>query len=151
MVKDMLDDVADIVGASFSVTKARSEVLDFMMPFEAEDLRFFIPMQTSYSWNTYLLPFLYESWSGLSAMLVVLAVGFAFVAKVGKDDCLEEFTLRKCTTFVLGAYGGVGVRRWDETPRNISARLVSSVLSSFLYIIIKTNKYGVYLSNFIDF
>ena len=122
IVKDLLDGNADMAAASLSVTKDRSEVLDFMMPFEHENIGCFISTQTSYSWKTYLLPFLYETWAVLFVILISCSVVFAFVAKAGDDECLQEFTLKKCATYVFGAYGGVAVRRWTVTPSNLSSR-----------------------------
>ena len=122
MAKDILDDVADIITATFSITTERDKILDYMIPFDEEVLGFFIPMERSYSLKTYLLPFLYESWAALFVMLIILALVLAVVAKAGKEDCVAEFTLEKCATYVVGAYGGLAIRRWSVTPRNISAR-----------------------------
>ena len=119
MVGEILNDVSDIVAAAFSVTKERAEVLDYMAPFKDENMGFFISAQTSYSWKTFLLPFLSESWAALSVMLLALTFGFALVVKLGRDKCLEEFTLRKCATYIFGAYGGITVGRWSVTPKNI--------------------------------
>ena len=91
-MKDLLDGNADMAAASLSVTKDRSEVLDFMMPFEHENIGCFISTQTSYSWKTYLLPFLNETWAVLFVILISCSLVFAFVAKAGDDECLEEFT-----------------------------------------------------------
>ena len=107
---------------SLSPAKMRSEFVDFMTPFKDVNLGFFISTQTSYSWKTYLFPFLYESWAALLLMLVILSLVFAGVAKAGRDECLQEFTLKKCVIYIFGAYGGIAVRRWSITPKNISAR-----------------------------
>ena len=122
LVKDIIDDVADIAVASLSITKSRSQVVDFMIPFESEENCFLVSMRASFSWTTFLHPFLYESWAALLVMLVSLSLVFAFVARIGNDECLKEFTLEKCAIYVFGAYGGIAVRRWSITPSNISAR-----------------------------
>ena len=124
MIGDVVDDVADIAVGSISVIASRSKVVDFMIPFGAEKYGFFVNMDASYAWATFLLPFLYESWAALVVMLVCSSLIFAFVAKVGNDKCLKEFTLEKCVIYVFGAYGGIAVRRWSITPSNISARII---------------------------
>ena len=117
-----MDGVADLAVASLSITESRSQVVDFMIPFEEEENSFFVTTNSTFSWTTFLLPFLEESWAILLAMLFFLSLMFALVAKLGKDKCIQEFTLEKCAIYVFGAYGGIAVRRWNITPNNISAR-----------------------------
>ena len=121
-IKDILDDVVDLAAAAITVTKSRSQVVTFLLPFDSEQDSFFVSTKTSNSWTTYLLPFLYETWAVLLIMLVTLSIMFAFVAKMGKDKSIKQFTLEKCAIYVFGAYGGIAVRRWSITPVNISAR-----------------------------
>ena len=122
IIGDVVDGVADIAVAVLSVTKTRSEVADFMIPFYSDQFGFFISKESSYTWNTYFEPFMYESWVVLLAMLILIALSLAMVARVGKDKSIKEFTLEKCFIYVFGAYGGFAIRRWSITPVNISTR-----------------------------
>ena len=38
LIKDIIDNVADISVAALSITKSRTQVVDFMTPFETEDV-----------------------------------------------------------------------------------------------------------------
>ena len=73
MIKDVLDGVADVIIANFAITIARSEAVDYMIPFDQDNLGFFVSTASSYSWSTYFKPFLYESWFVLWGMLLLIA------------------------------------------------------------------------------
>ena len=121
IVRDIIDGEADIA-AALAVTKTRSEAVDFLLPFHTDNFGFFVNTKSSFTWTTYLQPFLFESWVVLLFMLIVISLVMAFVARIGKDKSLKEFTLEKCFIYVFGAYSGVAIRRWSVTPSNISAR-----------------------------
>ena len=122
IIKDIIEGEADVGVALLSLTKSRSEVIDFMLPFYSDSFGFFVNTKSSYAWSTYFSPFLYESWVVLLAMLVLISLSLAMVARVGKDKSIKEFTLEKCVIYVFGAYSGVAIRRWSITPVNISTR-----------------------------
>ena len=122
IVKDIIDGEADIAVALLALTKTRSEVIDFMLPFYADSFGFFVNTKSSFTWSTYFQPFLNESWAVLLSMLILVSLALAMVAKVGKDKSIKEFTLEKCIIYVFGAYSGVAIRRWSITPVNISTR-----------------------------
>ena len=122
LIKDILDNVVDAVVAPILSTNSRRQAVDYLLPFDYEEDTFFVSRKASNSWTTFLLPFLYETWAVLFVILLALAFIFAFVARIGKDKSLKEFTLEKCMIYLFGAYGGIAVRRWSITPVNISAR-----------------------------
>ena len=122
LIRDILDDIADLAVAPILRSECRSRVVDCLLPVDYHEDRFFVSRKAANSWTTFLQPFLYESWAVLMLMLVVMSLIFTFVVRMGKDKSLNEFTLGKCAIYVFGAYGGIVARRWSITPVNISAR-----------------------------
>ena len=70
IIRDIIDGEADIAAALLAVTKTRSEVIDFMLPFYPDNFGFFINTQSAYAWTTYFQPFLFV----LSNTLIVMCI-----------------------------------------------------------------------------
>ena len=125
MIRDLIDDEADIAPTSLAVTQARTTAADFVKPFKVEMNSFFIATQSfSYSFDILHKSFAKTTW--LVLLLVILITTFItfFVAFQGNEKFLKEFSLSKSFIFVCGAYGGFSSRRWSVTPGNVSARIV---------------------------
>ena len=133
LIRDLLDDVVDIVAAPLVQSKSRSEAVDFLLAFHHEKDKFFVLRTPSYSWTTFLLPFLPNSWVVILMMLGLLSISLTLVTRWGRDNQVEEFRAVKCITFVCGSYLGLAVRRWSITPYNISARFDISHFSAKLH------------------
>ena len=57
IIRDVIDGDADVAVAFLLITKTRSEVTDFMIPYYSDSFGFFISKESSYSWTTYFEPF----------------------------------------------------------------------------------------------
>ena len=124
LIRDLLDNAVDIVAAPLIQSKSRSEVIDFLLAFNKEKDKFFVPRTRSYSWTTFLLPFVLNSWAVILVMVILVSCSLTLVTRWGRDNHVEEFKALKCVIFVCGSYLGLAVRRWSVTPFNISARFV---------------------------
>ena len=123
LIGDLLDGVGDLTVCSLSITKARSIVVDFALPFTTEFTQFFVSKQTSsYSIDIYTKPFHMSTWLVLFIIIIATSLFFSRITKIGKEKFYSEFSLRKCCVYVYGAFGGFAARRWSVTPLNLSAR-----------------------------
>ena len=125
IIKDLIDDEADIAAASLAVTQARSEAVDFLVPIKAEMSTFFVSRQgSSFSLDIFTKPYTYETWQALLILIVVAAILLYLIAWLGMEKHLTQFSFIRCFIYVYGAYGGFASRRWSVTPNNVSARII---------------------------
>ena len=123
IIKDLIDEVADLSICSLILSEARAKVVDFALPFSSDFTQFFVSKQTSsYSVDIYTKPFNSNTWIVLFIIIIGTSFIFSAVTKQGKEKFYPEFSLRKCCVYVYGAFGGFAARRWSVTPVNISAR-----------------------------
>ena len=123
IVKDLLEEEADISACSLIVTESRSTAIDFGLSFRSTFTTFFVSKQSSsYSIDIYTKPFTATTW--LVLFIIIIGTSFIFngITKFGKEKLYPEFSLHKCCIYVYGAFGGFAARRWSVTPANISAR-----------------------------
>ena len=131
MIRDLIDDVADIAPASLSVTQARTTAADFVAPFQVEMNSFFIGRQSSsYSFDIFYKSFSKNTWLTLFVFIVMMSLMIYYIARRGSEKYFSEFSLPKCFIFVYGAYGGFSSRRWSVSPSNISARI------AFIFVVV---------------
>ena len=121
-IKDIQDGIVDFAPISMSITWIRSTAIDFSKPILAADHVFMIGSHTAYSWNTFNNPFSNLAWLILYIFIFFVSLFFTFIAKFSREKKIDEFRLRKCFTFVYGAFSGFAARRWSVTPMMISGR-----------------------------
>ena len=122
LIKDLIDDVADIASAPLTVLKSRSLVVDFLLPVQSDSNTFIIRKHSSYSWDLFFKPFHLSTWIIIFIFVISISISQACVVKLGAEKLRAEFDLEKCLIFVYGAFGGFAARRWSVTPDNTSAR-----------------------------
>ena len=122
LIKDVIDDVADIAAAPLTVLESRSAVVDFLLPVQSDYNTFIIRKHSSYSWDLFFKPFHLSTWIIIFIFVISISFSQAFVVKLGAEKLRAEFDLEKCLIFVYGAFGGFAARRWSVTPNNTSAR-----------------------------
>ena len=106
--------------ASFTVTKARSNVITFATPIVQIYHAVFIknPLGT-FNYKAYFEPFRYMSWL-LVGLFCILTPTFLFViARFGYEPMKYEFTWAKSQVFVLCA---VTMKGWNVSPNQFSSR-----------------------------
>ena len=121
-IKDLIEGVADLGAISMFVSNIRSTAIDFSIPIYESYSVFLVSSQPSYSWDIFTKPFHSSTWLILYILIVCASIFLATVAKIGRDEKIEEFGLRKCFTFVFGAFSALAARRWSVTPKKISGR-----------------------------
>ena len=57
LIKDLIDDAADIVASPLTVLKLRSFVVDFLLPLETDSNTLIIRIHFSFSWDVFFRPF----------------------------------------------------------------------------------------------
>ena len=125
LIKDLIDDAADIAAAPLTVLKSRSLVVEFLLPVETDSNTFIVQKHFSYSWDIFFGPFHFSTWMMIIIFVLVMSVTQAFVVNMGKEEFEAEFNLEKCFIFVCGAFCGFAARRWSVTPLNFSSRCIS--------------------------
>ena len=138
IVKDVMEEVADVSACTLFATQSRSTVIDFSLSFKSEYTTFFVSKQSSsYSIDIFTKPFTLQVWIVL--FIVIMGTSFTFnaVIKIGKEKLSSEFSLQKCCIYVYGSFGGFAARRWSVTPFNISARYyqLHSILSLIIFCV----------------
>ena len=122
LIKDLIDDVADIAAAPLTVMKSRSYFVDFLLPVQSDSNTFIMRKDSSFSWDIFFKPFHSSTWIFIVLFIFLISVTQALLVKQGKDIMRTEFTLEKCFIFSIGTFGGVSIRRWSVTPFNNSSR-----------------------------
>ncbi|GAB1599747.1 glutamate receptor 2-like [Argonauta hians] len=163
MMGEVLNKVADVVGAPLTVTAKRQTVLDFTVPFERTSpaivlrkpkndqvgfvdrfLRLFVPMSTSVWLHTFI---------GMLATAIVLYIISYFSPiewrkmAIHKDATLREresFTCLNCFWFVASCLTWQG---YERTPRSIGARIIVFFWWAFCGIFLMT--YTASLTNYL--
>ena len=123
IVKDLIDEEADMSACPLSITEPRGKVIDFGIPFHSGAMGFFVSKQSSsFSFEIYSKPFTATTWAVLYFMILFITFVFGLITKLGGEKNYKEFTFEKCFIYAYGAYCGFAARRWSVTPVNISGR-----------------------------
>ena len=138
IVKDLMEEEADISACTLFATTSRSAVVDFGLHFRSEYTTFYISKQSSsFSIDIFTKPFTSKVWLVLFIIIIGTSLIFTSITKYGKEMRYAEFSLHKCCIYVYGAFGGFAARRWSVTPVNFSARyqhLNSSLYCLYIFI-----------------
>ena len=121
IVKDLMDDVADVGFAPLTVMHERAQAVDFLLPAHSDKTTFVISRESSFK-NSFTTTFNTDTWHVIGMVVVLSALVLAMVVKVGKEKVGTEFQLQQCFIYTYGALCGFGVKRWHTTPVTISAR-----------------------------
>ena len=131
-IKDLVDGVADVAPISLYVTQIRSTAVDFATPITKSFNVFVVSSKQTYSWDIFTKPFHSLTWLILYIMIFCIGLFFTAVSRIGREDKINEFRLRKCLTFVYGAFCALAARRWSLTPVKISGRYIICHIIVFL-------------------
>ena len=112
-IKDIMDGVADIAAAFFTVTYLRSTAVDFTLQIHEIRNHFFLKSpKAAFSWTSFLKPFNPTTWYILLIMIIICALSLAIMAKLAKDKNSSEFSFSKSFIYSFGAYCAISARRF---------------------------------------
>ena len=123
IIKDIMDDVADIGFAPLTVQHERANVVDFLLPFYLERGTFAISRKSSFN-NGFITTFKTDTWKMIGVIVIISSLALALVVKIGKEKRAAEFKLVHCLAITYGAFCAFGARGGYTTPVTLSARLV---------------------------
>ena len=121
IIKDLMDDAADVGLAPLTVLHERAEAVDFLLPIHSDRSTFVIGRESSFN-NGFTTNFTRDTWKVIGIVVVLSALALALVVKVGKEKMGTEFKLEQCFIYTCGALCAFGVKRWHTTPVTVSAR-----------------------------
>ena len=121
IIRDLIDDVADIGPAPLLIKKERAKVVDYLMPFSTDGMTFTIKKETAFN-NGYTKAFRDDTWTMLAVVIIFVSLSLAAVVKWGKEPEKSEFKLEHCFTYTAQNYCGFGAKRWHVTPIDIPSR-----------------------------
>ena len=121
MIKDLIDDLADISPSPLTQEK-RSSVVDFLFPFKRISKTFVVRRESACSWIIFIKPFHIYTWISLLTSGFMVTISLAIVVRLGREKLQKEFNLMKCFIYVAGAFSGFAARRWSHTPLSFSSR-----------------------------
>ena len=121
IIKDILDDAADVGFAPLTVLYTRSKVVDFLLPLYSDKGTFIISRKSSIN-NGFITTFKTDTWNVIMVIVVVCALVLTLVVKLSKERRASEFRLAHCLVLCYGAFCGFGSKGWHTTPVTISAR-----------------------------
>ena len=121
IIRDLMDDVADIGPAPLLIKEERTKVVDYLIPFHVDGSTFVISRETAFN-NGYTKAFATETWITLVVMVFIVALSLAGVVKYGGEVKSAFFQLDHCFIFTAQNFCGFGAKKWHVTPVNIPAR-----------------------------
>ncbi|XP_046371985.1 glutamate receptor ionotropic, kainate 1-like isoform X1 [Haliotis rufescens] len=136
MVRQLLDDEADVALAPFQVTPSRSEVVDFTKPFMTKGTTVVIkkPDETGLKVFQFLSPFTDQVWIAIFFSFLIVSLVLFSVSRVNSDRQQKyTYNLRESFWYIWGTLlrgSLVGA------PHAISSRIVASAWWFFCLILI---------------
>ena len=121
IIRDLIEDVADIGPAPLMIKEERTKVIDFIMPFFVDGSTFAISRQTAFN-NGYVTAFTNEIWMLLLAITFLVASVLALVVRYGKELKHSDFKFEHCFIFTAQNFCGFGKKGWFSIPVNVSTR-----------------------------
>ena len=124
MIGDIGEGLAEFGIGSFTISAARSEVVQFSIGNIEYVKTFFLSTNTAKTFNYFLFvnPLSIDSYIAVILIMIISALSLFFIIFMVDDERSAEFTLRKCFTFTIS--GVSFIRRWTVTPSSISGRVV---------------------------
>ena len=122
IIKDLMDEVADVSVANLMVTDVRATYVDYSIPVIDEKMSFFINKEISTQYMLFLQPFTWQVWVVLGLLIFLTSILFYIIIRISQDEKADEFALLQCFTFVFGSLCGFGVRRWSTTTETVHGR-----------------------------
>lgn len=145
MVRQLLDDKADLALAPFQITPSRSRVVDFPKPFMTKGTSLVVRKpERSVSPFQFLMPLSHVVWITIFVAYVFTALMLFGVSRINcdkHDRCLNNF--RESFWYIWGTLLRGNLQR---SPTGISSRIVSSTWWFFSLIVI-----SVYTANLAAF
>ncbi|XP_048776991.2 glutamate receptor ionotropic, kainate 2-like isoform X2 [Ostrea edulis] len=145
MVRQLLDNKADIALAPFQITPSRSRVVDFTKPFMTKGTSLVVKKpERSVSPFQFLMPLSHVVWITIFVAYLFTALMLFAVSRVNSDKnerCLNNF--RESFWYIWGTLLRGNL---TESPTGISSRIVSSAWWFFSLIVI-----SVYTANLAAF
>ena len=102
----LIDDEIDIAAAPLSISKSRSNVIDFCEPLMRDGFKFHISQKderSEFNWLGYLKPLHRDSWLCVTLFIILATPALYLAAKQCKDIQLKEFKLGKSLIFCFAA------------------------------------------------
>ena len=121
IIRDLIDDVADIGPAPLMIKEERSKVVDYLMPFHTDGSTFAISRETAFN-NGYTKAFAKETWMMLLIIIIITACSLAAVVKMVKETKSSAFDVDHCFIFAAQNFCGFGAKGWFNTPIKLSSR-----------------------------
>ena len=121
IIRDLIEDVADIGPAPLMIKEERTKVVDYLMPFHTDGSTFAISRETAFN-NGYTKAFAEDTWQMLLLITIIVAFCMAGVVKWGRENRLSSFKLEQCFIYTAQNFCGFGAKGWHVTPVNIPSR-----------------------------
>ena len=121
IIRDLVDDVADIGPAPLMIKEDRTKVVDYLMPFHTDGSTFAISRETAFN-NGYTKAFADETWVMLLLVIFIVALSLVAVIRFGGEPKSSAFKLDHCLIFSAQNFCGFGAKGWHTTPINNSSR-----------------------------
>ena len=124
MVGDIAEGLVDFGIGPFTISAARSEVIQFSIGNIGYVKTFFLSTnpKKSFNFSLFTKPLSFGFWIAVVLIMFISALVMFIIIKSVNDEQSMEFDLRKSFTFSIT--GISFIRRWTVTPSSISGRIV---------------------------
>ena len=124
MVGDIAEGLVDFGIGPFTITSARSEVIQFSIGNVGYEKSFFMSTKSKnmYNFSLFIKPLTIDFWVAVIMIMFITGLVMFINIKIINDKQSSEFSLRKSFTFSITAVSFI--RRWTVTPSSVSGRIV---------------------------